>query len=736
MAQFALPTIHAPVVSAKERKKRDSAQPPKRSSMRTSRSSKLGMLSLDILYMILALLAPGDLVNLSRTNKMLRGVLLSRRSSTHVWKRALAGPAAFNCPPCPEDVSEPVWANLLFGEPRCTSCGSGDDTTVTYWELRARLCSQCEKTCLCRTSKVEGSDPSAASILPTDYVFDRNVVHSRIRKMSNIDCFEYESAWREDVQKYERLKQGGHLRGICGTRRSMQAAKDMRERVAEACVLWAAQRDKARVLGIRGQKNERIVEIRNRLLALGYESVDINHSTVQKHKELKSTQRMTDKVWQRVGPILCQVLNQLREERLAAKTLSQQSIVTARADQLHAASLRQDRELRANAVRLKVAQLYASLLKRIRVAPTSFSFLPGSLSFCGLSPPIAAILAEAHEISNDDIVNLKNVVASSLPSIRIWMLLRADAFRKCIPASWPKAVAPSPPLDTPLSESDVDVYAHIADLDLAVYTTRCRRHHSISRAKESEPLLFGLDALAHNCSSGPCQTIDLNISIRKDSHDTVLRILELLDLDPKAARPLDLDRMNEPFVTTCSTCLDDAEREYQRGKPSVLYTIVKGKARPVKSTRPDFRLRLQQRSWCPMNWRHAVMHMNPTDLKPHRCPPRSLRLLTPDEKAQLELAQKGEIRAYKIQSRTSEAACWGCCHCQVQLAASAEPHSSQVENWRPRTMLLHDVQQHLSDAHGIASGVEGTDMFFDRCVYRDERWSFPHTIFIKDTDTE
>ena len=144
MAQFALPTMNPPVVSTKQRKKRDSAPPPKRKTMPTGRPSKLDRLSLDIMYMVLICssyitarvtlnhvlqilrqLEPKDLLNLIQTNKTIRGVLLSRRSK-HVWRRVLASPAALSCPSCPEDMPEPAWANLVFGEARCTVCPTID----------------------------------------------------------------------------------------------------------------------------------------------------------------------------------------------------------------------------------------------------------------------------------------------------------------------------------------------------------------------------------------------------------------------------------------------------------------------------------------------------------------------------------------------------------------------------------------------------------------------------------
>ncbi|KZV75603.1 hypothetical protein PENSPDRAFT_731523 [Peniophora sp. CONT] len=726
MAQFTPPIIHPPVVSAKERKKRDAAQPPKQRRA-PNRPSKLDRLSLDVMCMIFRLLAPGDLVNLGRTNKLLRGVLLSRRS-VHVWKAALASPAAFGCPSCPEDMSEPAWADLLFAEPRCTSCGSGDNATVTYWELRARLCQQCEETRLLRTSKLDGNDPSpmATRLLPTDYVLPRTLVKSKLEGLNMWDCLKYECAWKEDGLKYEKLKQERRSRHSLDVRQSMETAKDERERIAQKCVLWATQREKARLSEISNQKGERVTQIRDRLLALGYVRTDINHPSIQRHRELKGTQPVTDRVWQRVGPILCQVINQVREDRLASKRKPTQTTATVRNNQILDEQLQIEKGRRADILRVKVIGFYSSLLKRSHIAPTSASFMPGALSICMFSPAVVNILENAPELSTEVAANLDDAVSSAFPSIRQWILLRADAFRKRLPEAWPKAVNSSTPPPTTSHTFDIDVYAQIAGLDLAAYTTRCRRHHHNSRRKVPESILFGLDTLAHQCSSEPCQTLDLNISIRKDSHAAVLRILDLLGLDPATTRPSDLDRLNEPLITTCTTCIDDAEHERTRKTGINIY--VGGKLRPPKpGSWEDLIARSRARkTWNPMHWRYAVLYMDPRGSKPHRCDPRSLRLLTPEEKLELEKALKGEGKPAHSESYSERfTRAWGCCHCQVQTVNTPEPEASTLQNWRPRTMLLKDARQHLSEAHGIASPVEGTDLYFDRSWEKDERLAFP-----------
>jgi len=68
---------------------------------------------------IFAELGPMDLVNLARTSKALRQVLMSRKSMS-VWIVARRNATITKAPDPPEDMSEPAWALLLFGPAVCS----------------------------------------------------------------------------------------------------------------------------------------------------------------------------------------------------------------------------------------------------------------------------------------------------------------------------------------------------------------------------------------------------------------------------------------------------------------------------------------------------------------------------------------------------------------------------------------------------------------------------------------
>ncbi|KAK7680592.1 hypothetical protein QCA50_016374 [Cerrena zonata] len=96
---------------------------------------------LDVLFEIFSYLLPYDMLNLSRTSKPFRNLLMDR-NSVSFWKAARC-----NVPGLPEPfpgMSEPVFANLCYS-PHCHVCLKSNVQDV-IWDLRIRLCNICKKT--------------------------------------------------------------------------------------------------------------------------------------------------------------------------------------------------------------------------------------------------------------------------------------------------------------------------------------------------------------------------------------------------------------------------------------------------------------------------------------------------------------------------------------------------------------------------------------------------------------
>jgi len=106
----------------------------------TGRLSKLPGMPLDVLYEIFSLVHPVDLLRMSWASKAFRNVLTSK-SSRQVWIATFDNiPEVRRPPPCPEELTELAYANLLYN-PCCMDCGALHATA--YWTALVRLCEGC-----------------------------------------------------------------------------------------------------------------------------------------------------------------------------------------------------------------------------------------------------------------------------------------------------------------------------------------------------------------------------------------------------------------------------------------------------------------------------------------------------------------------------------------------------------------------------------------------------------------
>ncbi|KIK95926.1 hypothetical protein PAXRUDRAFT_826525 [Paxillus rubicundulus Ve08.2h10] len=122
-------------------KQSENAEPLKRSRRRGRLEMMPGM-NLDVLFYIFGFLHPMDILNLARTTKSFRQLLM-RKSSAFIWKTSCK--QIDGLPDCPPDLTEPQYVNLVF-DPHCHRCGKVAPTI--HWRLRLRYCPACRKQCL------------------------------------------------------------------------------------------------------------------------------------------------------------------------------------------------------------------------------------------------------------------------------------------------------------------------------------------------------------------------------------------------------------------------------------------------------------------------------------------------------------------------------------------------------------------------------------------------------------
>lgn len=122
----------------------------------------LTLMGAKALVQIIGYLEPLDLLQLARTDKQLRVLLMNRAMSSY-WKRARRNVEGL--PPCPRDLSDPAYANLMFtghchvstrslynlrhrsehifGLASLQKCFAEDKDVLTHLEARVQLCHEC-----------------------------------------------------------------------------------------------------------------------------------------------------------------------------------------------------------------------------------------------------------------------------------------------------------------------------------------------------------------------------------------------------------------------------------------------------------------------------------------------------------------------------------------------------------------------------------------------------------------
>ncbi|KAI0632586.1 hypothetical protein C8Q77DRAFT_1058614 [Trametes polyzona] len=169
---------------------------------------------LDIIIEIFCMLTPRDLLSLYRTTKAFRA-LLTNPQSVAIWRAArYSMPRVFDCP---MDVSEPFWANLMYGESKCGVCGAFANVKRIFVEFRSRLCASCMLR-FCFTppkSKKEPwpYDPAAVNLVPY-------IMHAPGRSTKPRPHY-----WKPEIEQVThtlRCLQANVIRGAPGARRALE----------------------------------------------------------------------------------------------------------------------------------------------------------------------------------------------------------------------------------------------------------------------------------------------------------------------------------------------------------------------------------------------------------------------------------------------------------------------------------------------------------------------------------
>ncbi|KAG0709145.1 hypothetical protein DFH29DRAFT_886676 [Suillus ampliporus] len=270
-----------------------------KSSKKLRRRGRLDLMptmNLDILFHILSFLHPMDLLNLSRTSKDFRKLLL-QRSHASAWKTARL--QVEDLPDCPQDMSEPQYANLVF-YPHCHDCDRVVRTVL--WPLRARYCSRCIDA-----NTVDRWSSNCRMPWALDLPNDETVQHKQLLLKKAVDAILVEHSKTPENEMAAFL-----------TKKKQHTAEVMEH--AEQCKQWlqsVASSRKHELDALRLSRQDAIVA---RLTEAGYKPeldyVGIFWLEAQVKTWFREPKTLTQKSWDRMRPVLITMLDPVRARRI------------------------------------------------------------------------------------------------------------------------------------------------------------------------------------------------------------------------------------------------------------------------------------------------------------------------------------------------------------------------------------------------------------------------------------
>ncbi|THH15441.1 hypothetical protein EW146_g5042 [Bondarzewia mesenterica] len=497
----------------------------------------LGM-PLDVLFEIFRCLSPFDLLQLARTSKTLRDLLMSRTVSS-LWKNArqsIPGPPA---PEPPSDMSEPSWANLLFGGTACFECGTKGIQRVDF-ALRRRLCKSCLKAGLLYSAKFKSQypdlDPSILQLIPyTNYSgWNRG-------RQSNSKYY-----WRADIEamteKVDEFQEDINLKKPEAQRVWEEFQSKSIEHVGavvencEPYYDWIHESSNFRNAQSHEISRQRFKDIKARLLAAGFAAQDIDYHGFSYLNLVNKGQPLTEQIWVRIRPKLEAKLALAREDRLNGIRYSE----------------KRQREHKAEL-------LYSQWL--IQVLPSQRLYLP-----CSHQAPFLSCFAEV--INKDLLAELPDAdwdepIRGIPQSVADWLCLKRDQCIAMLPTDYKEnggSMLPtllSDPAAGAMRSGGMDTFAGPLELATSVFKLGFTGfpHYLSSLSWLSSPPT-SLTTARMLCAAwsqiGSIRPGSDRLSFDRRGSDAAASLVMLVGLDPSNTVDRTMDRLNRRFI--CMNC--------------------------------------------------------------------------------------------------------------------------------------------------------------------------------------
>ncbi|KAI0332365.1 hypothetical protein GY45DRAFT_1335658 [Cubamyces sp. BRFM 1775] len=290
------PSAAGPVVTtsnAAQEPANGDARRPARRAVRGRRGALKAMLEmpLDVLFEIFGRMHPRDLLNLARTSKDFRSLLMSR-TTTILWRAARQ--QIQGLPECPPFLSEPQYANLLFFS-YFHGCLK-PNVESALWNFYVRYCPRCK-------------DIMSVSMFSACLKGKADVRGRLLAHIPEVERFE--AVWNALATDADRA------------RFALEQLDLVKQKTAFAAelALWKAQEAEARSCELDSLRQERIDEVLKRLREDGFgndiDDLDpVEYDRLVYHNAVSKAQKLTDSAWQSLRPRLVLFLTALKQERL------------------------------------------------------------------------------------------------------------------------------------------------------------------------------------------------------------------------------------------------------------------------------------------------------------------------------------------------------------------------------------------------------------------------------------
>ncbi|KAL1660193.1 hypothetical protein GGF50DRAFT_63716 [Schizophyllum commune] len=320
------PSLNQPSCKRRKTSQQTQASSSTTKSLKTlygaRRKGKLAALSempVDIIYEICSKLHPRDLLQVSRTTKIWRDMLMNKKRSEGIWRNSYIGTEGL--PPLPEDIPIPKFVGLLFDR-LCHFCNASVSRNI-IWIARVRACNKCLQNL---TFHLRSSSPHSEHRNGRGRWVDilgylsyskcvtafRRTGYDRVYPAALVAAYmaDYKSDSVHTLNEEEQLR-------WCENRAKEADALIQHSTLCEA---WEEEHQLDRSSELQRLREERYTEIVRRLTELGFgDEIQKAGDGFLNHKLVKKPQRLSEKGTNIKDPLISYLqdlkTNRIRRER-------------------------------------------------------------------------------------------------------------------------------------------------------------------------------------------------------------------------------------------------------------------------------------------------------------------------------------------------------------------------------------------------------------------------------------